>query len=430
MALDTGVLTQLKDHYDKDIYKILFEDGKKTTPLLAMCEAKKIKDGFGRQFVVRVVTHEGAAVAADPEIADDIAGDGAAGGRPSRERWLVDAKSMDAPFTFDRDEVDAIEGKSADEQFDVVSEEMDMAALRLRNILAEQVSDKGWGALAQISAITSSTVTVPAARINRFPVGARLVASASEDTDVLLGTPAGAQLRVTAVNTSTGVVTLSGNPQTVWTNSATLWLFRAGNRAATDPGAADSAKLVVSGLEAWVDPDSTTFMGVTRTGIPQLTGYSFSASGMDSAQGLISAADLMFNYGRSEESMIICSGTTWKLLQQDYDAAKVVETKLGDYKIGFQAFRLATVFGDCLVVPDPFIPAGTAYLGPFNSKKWGPKLYHTGKNLVNLDDLDGKQFERRTESGSRQFKGQFYFRGNLVIPGPGMYCKITNLPTS
>jgi hypothetical protein len=129
--------------------------------------------------------------------------------------------------------------------------------------------------------------------------------------------------------------------------------------------------------------------------------------------------------------MIFTSGTSWKLLQLNYDAAKTVNVSLGgEYKIGFSGYKLATVFGDAVVVPDPFITPGEAYIGPFDDKKWGPKLYHSGSKLVNLDDLDGKQFERRTVNGSRSFGGQFYFRGNLVIPGPGMYCKVTGLPTS
>lgn len=429
MAIDAGVLTQIRDHYDSDIYKILFEDGKVSSPLFACCEAKMIKEGFGRQFVVRVKTHEGAAVAADPEIADDIAGDGAAGGRPGRERWTVSAVSMDSPFTFDRDEVDAIEGKSADEQFDVITDEMDMAVTRIRNMFAEQVSGKGWGCLAQTTAQDSTTFTVNASYVNRFPVGARLVASATEDTDVLLGTPAGAQLRVTAANPATGVITLSGNPATTWASDQDLFIFRAGNRIATDPSAADSAKRVITGLRGWVDPDSTSFMGVTRTGDPVLTGYSFSATGLDTAAGLIGLADRMFSFGKPTKT-IFCSGTSWKLLQQNYDATKVVSTTMGDYNIGFSGYKLATVFGNATVYPDPFLQPGEAWAGPFEDKTYGPKLYHSGAKLVNLDDLDGKQFERQTANGARSFKGQFYFRGNMVVAAPGMYGKVTGLPTS
>jgi hypothetical protein len=417
MAIDAGVLTQIKEHYANDIYKILFEDGKTTSPVLAMCEAKAIKDGFGRKFVTRVVTHEGSAVAANATIADTIVNDGSAGGRPGRERWETSAVSMDSPFAFDRDEVDAIEGKSADEQFDV----------RIRNILAEQLSGKGWGCLAVTTAQSATGFTVNPAYINRFPVGARLVASVSEDTDVLLNSAA--QLIVTAVNPATGVVTTSANPVTSWANNAVLYIFRAGMRVSTDPSAAESAKMCITGLEGWINPDSTTFMGVTRTGNPNLTGFAVDCTGMTTSEGLIAGADRMFSFGRPAK-IILCSGTSWKLIQQDYDATKVVQVSLGDYKIGFSGYKLATVFGDAVVVPDPFIAPGTAYVGPFDDKKWGPKLYHTGSKLVNLDDLDGNQFQRSATAGARTYKGQFYFRGNLVLPAPGMYAKLSNLPTS
>lgn len=429
MAIDAGVLTQIRDHYDSDIYKILFEDGKVSSPLFACCEAKSIKEGFGRQFVVRVKTHEGAAVAADPEVADDIAGDGDAGGRPGRERWVISPVSMDSPFTFDRDEVDAIEGKNADEQFDVITDEMDMAVTRIRNMFAEQVSGKGWGALAQTTAQSSTGFTVNTAYVNRFPVGARLVASITEDTDILLGSPAGTPLRVTAANPATGVITLSGNPTSVWASDSDLFIFRAGNRIATDPAAADSAKRVITGLRGWVDPDSTSFMGVTRTGNPVLTGHSFDATGLDTAAGLIGLADRMFSFGKPAK-VIFCSGVSWKLLQQNYDATKVVSTTMGDYNIGFTGYKLATVFGNATVYPDPYLQPGEAWAGPFEDKTYGPKLYHSGSKLVNLDDLDGKQFERQTANGARSFKGQFYFRGNMVVAAPGMYGKVTGLPTS
>ena len=56
----------------------------------------------------------------------------------------------------DRDEILAIEGMKATEQFDVIDREMKAATRRVRNMLAEQVNGKGWGALCQISAISAS----------------------------------------------------------------------------------------------------------------------------------------------------------------------------------------------------------------------------------------------------------------------------------
>jgi hypothetical protein len=429
MAIDTGVQSQIQEHYDSDIYKILFEDGKLTSPLLAMAEVKAMKEGLGRGYVVRVATSEGAAISADPEIADDITGDGLTGGRPGRERWVVSPVSLDAPFSFSRDEILAIEGMSADEQFDVITDEMDMAVSRMRNLLAEQVSGKGWGCLAQTTAQSTTTFTVNPAYVNRFPVGARLVASITEDTDVLLGTPAGKQVYVTAVNPSTGVVTCSEDMASVWASDQDLFIFRAGNRIATDPSAADTAKVCITGLEGWVNPANTSLFGVTTTGNPALTGFDVATTGMDTGRGLIAMANQLFSYGRKADTILV-SGKSWELLQANYDAAKTVAVQLGDYKIGFAGFKLPTVFGDCTVIPDPFIKPGHAFAGPFQNKQWRPRLLHSGAKLVNLDNFDGKDFERQNSGGARTFKGQFFFRGNFVLPGPGMYAFTNDLPTS
>lgn len=427
MAIDAGVLTQIEEHYQDDILDVLFEDGKDTSPVLAMSEAKADNDGFGRGYIIRMTTHEGAAVAADPSVADTINDDGSTGGQPLRDRWVVQPVSMDAPFAFSRDDILSIEKMGKDEQFDVITENMDMAVKRIRNLLAEQVSGKGWGKLAVTTAQTTTGFTVNRAFINRFPIGARLVASVSEDTDVLLGSAA--QLIVTAVNTATGVVTTSGNPVTTWANNATLYIFRAGMRPATDPGSDQSLKTCISGLEAWIDPTGATLWGVTRTGNPNKSGYGIDCTGMDTAQGLIEIADTLFSYGRRSDT-IVCSGTSWKLLQLDYDPSRLVNVTLGEYKIGFTGYRLATMFGESVVIPDPFMAPGDAYAGPFQKKKYGPQFRHAGDKLVNLDDFDGKQFERQTSGGARKFKGQFFFRGNFVLGAPGMYAKGSNLPTS
>lgn len=426
MPIDPGVQAHVAEHYDKDIYKILFEDGKETSPLLACCEVKSEQEGLGRKYVQRVLTYEGAAVSEDPAVADAIAGDGAAGGRPTRSRWEVTATNMDATFKFDREEILVIEGMGADKQFDVITEEMDLAVTRIRNQLCQRVSEKGWGKLALTTATSATTITVDPALSNRFPVGRRLVASVSEDTDVLLGSAA--QLRVTAVVPKTGVITLSGNPQTTWTNSQTIYIFAAGSRIATDPGSDASLKTALSGLPAWIDPAGAVIFGQTRAGDPNLCGFDIDGSNMDTATALVEGADTLFKFGRRFADTVFVSGTSWKVLQNDFDPSKLVPVTVGDYKIGYEGFKLATVFGTITVLPDPFIEPGVAYIGPFQNKKYRPKLLHSGKNLVNLDNFDGKDFERVTTSGARQFKGQFFFRGQLCIPGPGMYGKISNLP--
>jgi hypothetical protein len=441
MPIDSGVLSQLRDHYENNIHLIAFEDSKNVTPLLALCEQKKIKDGFGRQFVMRFETNEGAAVSASPDIVDEIAGDGAQGGRPSRDRFLATRVSLDAPFVFDRDEILSIEGMKASEQFDVIDREMAAATRRVRNLMAEQVGGNGWGALCQISAISATGgtgtgavgyVTVPDYFANRFRPGWRLVASTSENNAALAGTPSGAQLRVTGLSKPSGGtvnIGLSGDPTTVWANSSSLWVFRAGNRLITNPSATDSNKKCITGLKAVVDPDSTTLWGVTRTGDPDLTGHEVDCTGKDTHEGLIFLAERAFMYGRKLDTILI-SGRSWALLNIDKDAVKTIDVEKDGYTIGFKAFSMPTSYGSVDIAADAFLEPGKAWGGPFQDSEYGPKLYYAGKSLINIDNFDGLDFSRRASSGTRDFAGQMFFSGQFGLPTPGMYFKAVNLPTT
>src|SRR5688572_17424038 len=109
MAIDPGVMTQLHEHVDEQLYNILFEDSAAVTPLFAFAEAASPRDGMGKNFRVRVTTHEGSAISADPVVADTIATDGGLGARPSRGEWVVTPRTKDSSFTFTRDEFLAIE---------------------------------------------------------------------------------------------------------------------------------------------------------------------------------------------------------------------------------------------------------------------------------------------------------------------------------
>jgi hypothetical protein len=440
-TIDAGVLTQLTEHLDENIHLIAFQDDQAVTPILALSEHRKIKDGFGKRFIVRFEDNEGAAVAALPDVADDIAGDGDPGGRPSRDDMVITRTSLDSPFVFDRDELIAIAGKNKGEQFDVYRSEMENATRRVRNILAQQVSGKGWGKICAATAISATGgtgtggvgyVTVPDWFANRFRVGWRIVASASEDTDVLYGSPAGTALRVTAVSTpSAGSVnvSLSGSPVSVWANNSTMTLFRAGMRVATDPAAAEATKKVMSGVPAYIDPTATdTIWGVTRVGNPDRCGHEVDCSGLDTYEALLEIAERAFMYGRKLDTIFI-SGRSWKLLNLDAQALRTVQSDKNDFQIGFTAFEMPTSFGKCHVAPDAFLTPGEAWAGPWQSKEFGPRIYYAGETIISLDDYDGNEFVRRPSTGSRDFQGQMFFSGQWVLPCPGLYFKGTNLPT-
>jgi hypothetical protein len=443
-SIDAGVLSQLHEHVDEELHLIAFSDDEAVSPILATCEQRKIKDGFGRQFIVRFEDNEGAAVAALPDVADDIAGDGDPGGRPSRDRMVITRTSLDSPFVLDRDELLAVEGKNKSEQFDVYRSEADNAIKRIRNVLVQQVSAKGWGRIAQASAISATSgdgtggvgyVLVPDWHANRFRIGWRIVASATENDDVLYGTPAGTALRVTAVGRPGAVtagqvkISLSGNPVTVWANNSTMYLFRQGMRLATDPNTLEANKKVISGLPAYVDPSATdTIWGVTRASNPDRTGHEVDCTGLDTWEACLEIAERAFMYGRKLDTIMV-SGRSWKLLNIDAQALKTVTSDKNGFQIGFKAFEMPTSFGSVHVAPDVGLTPGEIWAGPWQSKEFGPRLYYAGKNLINLDDYDGNDIIRRPSTGTRDFQGQMFFSGQFVIACPGLYFKGINCPT-
>jgi hypothetical protein len=235
---------------------------------------------------------------------------------------------------------------------------------------------------------------------------------------------------ISTVDPTTGSV---ANPQAVWANNQTAWIFGAGNRQVADPNQDNSLKTSMTGLLGWVDPTVTgtpaTMWGIARGGDPNLCGFDLDANGMDTVQALIKLCNVMYYQGRKVDTVLV-SGTSWELMNLQKDPAKVVEIKVGEYNVGFTAFRIPTVFGFADVMPDPFFPAGTAVAGPFRDKKKAPYLSHAGKKLINLDNFDGKEFERVTSGGQRAYKGQFYFRGQYVVEGPGWYGRCRNLAVS
>ncbi len=420
------VLLMATEHYADDINSVIFESEKEITPLFAMCESKEERDGFGRGLVLRSELDEGAAVAGDPAAADAIDDDGAAGGQPGTNRFVVTPVTIDAPFSFTRADILGLEKMGKDEAFDVVTSRMDMAIKRIRNRLARDVSGDGWGVEAQISAQSGTTVTVALTKVNRFKIGDRLAASATSNTDVLLGSPT--YLRVTGVNPSTGVLTLSGTVSSSWSAATDLYLFRYGNRLATDPSGVTSTKQCITGLAGWIGTEDI-FGSSSRSGDPRLTGHIMSLSSYtDVVSALINLAERAFYFGRPCDTMLV-AGDVWKALQLEKDGVKTVDVKVGEYKIGYKALSLPTVYGDVQILPDAFFDAGVAVAGPFNDKKLGPKLYHAGSKLINLENLDGIDFLRNTSAGARKFGGRFYYYGNMTLE-PGAYVKGTGIVTT
>lgn len=415
MSVDANVQARVKEHY-VDPTVVLFnpEDRElQLMPLFASCEMTG-KEGMGRKVVVPTEYSEGSAASANATTSDTIAADGNAGSNPAETRWELTPVLYDGSFSFTREDIDACEGPG--EQFRVITNRIDNALLRVRKRLAMYLPGDGTGALAQITAITSSTVTVSRAVANRFKVGDRLTAATAPSG----GTAYGTEIRVTGVTPSTGVITLGSDPTSVWANNPALYLFFNGDRGA-----------VITGMKGWLDDTSSSLFNVTRTGIRELQGLVVPGTGLTTVEALTDIAEQAFYYGIVQDKMIV-SGTTWKLLQREKDFQKSVATVTGGnskYEIGFQAFMLATVFGTLPVIPDVWMAPGDCVSGPFDDKRYKPRIYHNGKDLVRVEGHDSLEFRRSTSAGARTYSGNVYFRGQVAMT-PGKFVRGTSLPTS
>lgn len=432
MPIAANVSVLLKERYS-DIERLAWTTTKEVSPLFALCKTESLKEPFGKQYVVPVIYSHGAAASADAAIADGIAGDGADGGQPGAVAWNITPVTYDGTFKFTREELLRFDGMAPVQQYNLVKERTDAIVQLITNRLSRHVCDDGWGAIAQLTAAaTSTTVTINAKVAQRITVGDRLQASLTKDNDVLLGS--GAQIRVTGVNYSTGVITLASDPTSVWSGiNSTSWIFHSGDHANgnSDPNQDATLKRLVTGIKAVVDQSSTTLWGVTRTGNPELTGHTVDCSSItDTRQALVELAERAF-YARRKMDLMLVSGVSWKLLMLDIDLQKQVSmTPLGKYEIGFKSLSLPTSFGDVTIVPESMLEPGDAFGGPFNDDEVGPKLMYQGPKLINLFDFDGLDYQRVTTSGAREFMGINYFAGQFVLKGPGRYIRGTGLPTS
>lgn len=411
MAIDANVLAKLKERYE-DTTDVTFQVDDVVAPLFFSCEQESTKnEGFGRLIRIPTDYGVGSAASADASISDTIAGDGAGGSTPQSTSWEVTGVFYDASYQVTREDLEACQGPG--DQFNLLADRIEKAITRVRNRCAWWVHGDGNGAIAQISAITSSTITLPKWALNRIKVGDRLEAATAPSGGTFYTNP----LRITAIATGTGVVTLSGDPTSTWANNPALYVFHDGDRGG-----------VIKGTGAWVDSAGTSLFNVTRAGVPELSGYVITASG-DTVDALTDIADTAFKNGLKQDVMYV-NGTTWKILQREKDLQRqMITVGNSKYEIGVQSIMLATMWGAIPVVADAFLPDGECISGPFKTKEFRPRLIHGGKSLVRVEDIDGLEARRGTTAGDRTYKGNVMMHAQLVMT-PGKFVRGVSLPTS
>jgi len=416
----TTVTPVLLEHIRKDIEKIWYEADKSITPLIAGMETRADNDGAGTGYKIRYLYSQGASVSQTFSTAQGIS-QGAVGGHSAKgNSWVCQAYTTDATAQWTRDVLKAGEG-NPDDTFDIMSTETDAKIAKIRKRLAVFGWESGYGRVGTMTAVGSSTITLPTSVVNRLEVGDFLAAS-STATGALRG---GGNVYVEQIGDDSAgstIVTVSADVSGgAYTWGATDTVFMAGDHTS-------GTITCPVGMGGWVPTTapSGAFMGVTRTGIPQLCGTRRSYSGKDHSTALILGAAAEMKMG-IKPTVAYLSAEDYGVLTCDKESVKTVAINLGKYQIGFDAFPLITPTGTVKVLPDIYMEQGNYWMGPFDDKKFAPFLIHND-SLINIDDTDGNTI--RTLASSTDLELRMYFRGAIGMVFPGAFHVGTGLSST
>ncbi len=417
----TTVTPVLLEHIRDGIEQIWFNPDDTLTPLLAGMEAKSANDGGGTGYKIRMLYSKGSSASQTFSVAQGIS-QGAVGGHAALgDSWIVQAYTTDATAQWNRDVMLAGEGNT-DDMFDIMTTETDAKIALIREHIGVFGWESGYGRIGTMTAVGSSTITLPTSVVNRIHVGDFIAASATA-TGALYG---GGNTRVTQIADDNGsggtVVTVADDVSGgAFTWGATATVFRAGDHTS-------GVLTCPVGMPGWVPTTapSGAFMGVTRTGIPELCGSRQSYSGQDHSTALIKGAATLTKRGYKATECYMAA-EDFGVLTCDKESVKTVAMTLGKYEIGFEAFPLLTPNGTIKVLPDIYMEQGNYWMGPFSNKKYAPFLLHNN-DLVNVDTTDGNTL--RSLAASTALEMRLFFRGAIGMVAPGAFHVGTGLATS
>lgn len=437
-----STFSQVMEHQNKEIVDIWTQS---IDPLLAAFEAQSSNDGLGKAFITRVEYDTG--VSANPQfaLAEAAATGTDLGNAALRGYWSTNAAKVEAVAVWDRDSMLAAIGDGPGETFDVIARERKAKIAYTRHLLSIMAAERGWGRISSVSTIATGNAyfTVPQSEISRFKKGMKIVFSSAESTATLRGAD------------GTGIYVGWGNPWIVSgtvPQTSTVYVSQRASDSATSPYDADAVRAndVVFlcgfrqnsatptrqcpvGMKGWVDPagvaaGETSFMGLDRRNTWQLSGITMdsSAVGGSAADALIEAGMFAEQFDTEIDAFMV-SVYDYATLVRDKERVKTLSIQLGPYSVGFDGVEVLGGKGKIKVVPSRYITQGTFWGGPFNSAEFGPMLKHNGQ-LVNTDNADGNEYLRM--AGSTTFEQRLFFRGAMIVPGPGKFIVGYNFPTT
>ena len=400
------------DHVDLTL------DVKGISPTLACFEAKADDDGEGRGFIFPITVNGQRVASGTFATSQTKARSALSGAAATHNRYVVPAAEFSGFAEWTRQELNAAKKAGPEKMFDVIDKRYNDAVKDIRHQLAIAAVESGFGAIGQMSAVTSTTITLPASRVNRFDVGDTIVFSATESGGILLAS-AGA-VEITTIDYDTGVCGVSADPTTGGTPAtATSFVFRSGNRE----NAASPARLLPTGLGGWIGTGN--LYGVTgRSGNPRLSGHSVSASGLDHTAALKKLVSRLLKAGCEPPDTILVSQEDSDVLELDKEVVKNVAMNLGPYNIGFTGLGIHAGSQLVKIVADINLPQGTAYAGPFNHPDYRPQMKFS-KEIIAVDDFDGNDILRLDNAASYEMR--LFSNVAFGLSSAGFYGKCTGL---
>lgn len=208
---------------------------------------------------------------------------------------------------------------------------------------------------------------------------------------------------VSAINRSTGAITIN----TTYTSSGTIaaddYLFAQGDRG-----------LKIAGLEAWVPdsaPSSTSFFGVDRSvDTNRLGGVRVTGTSMPIEEALIEGAFQLGREGGKPDYCFMNFAQYGKLVKQLQSRVSYVDVK-ANAMVGFRGIEIHGGAGSMIVVPDRNIRDSRAYLLELDT--W--TLASAGP-LVHIADDDGK-LSRQSTADAYEVRVASYAQLGCKAPG-------------
>lgn len=435
----TAVRAALHEHMTgKTPVDIFFTADKDIAPILAAMDAKAdTGEGFGRKLVTPIIYGTGTSVGQDLTKVQAKAASSTVGASALYSRWEQDPVTVSGTAQWAREAMDAAIGKSSGETFKVMTTEMDLKIVAMRNNWARYAVGDGTGALAPtMTAVTTSSITVGTDVINRFHRGMDICAAAPGASPYLgaarcyylTGGSAQGHFGVLGTDPNAGVVYLDGDP-TSTAGGAEAWPAGVLGTGAVifdynDRAAGVLTYVLPQGLKGWLPGatvvDSSAWNGVTRNGISELAGLTCDCSSLEPEDAFLKTLKMLKQQAGVKASALFCSDNDYTAFVAGKDKSKLVEIALGSYNIGFKGMNVNSLAGEVPVIADSLLPDGEFYAGPWNSEKVAPRLTYVG-DLVQIDNKDGLDF--RLVSGAAAYQMQLYSRGNISFPGPGKFIR-------